>query len=273
MNAIQIKSKIDFYNNEAQTARFYNFEYDDAVNIAMLQYLNERLGDQSIRTPEMFQQIRDDIYTLVKTASVTFSAGTALTNKYYTVLPATGAVPADYRDFILLMCLIDGYTTYARPTTYNELGPLFESSFLHPTNEKPYFCYQSTGLSLYRSNSGTLTSATLTYLKTPATFTIGQESQLINGSSTQTLTNGGTYYATQISVYNGTTYAIGATITGVTAQILTSGQVILASNTTTVDLPIKAQDDICQLASKIMLGTIGAFDGSMFAKQEANDTN
>ena len=68
MNAIQIKSKIDFYNNEAQIARFYNFEYDD-VNIAMLQYLNERLGDQSIRTPEDVSTNKDDIYTLVKTAS------------------------------------------------------------------------------------------------------------------------------------------------------------------------------------------------------------
>lgn len=273
MNAIQIRNKIDFYNNEAQAARFYNYEYDDAVNIAVLQYLNERLGDQSSRTPERYQQIRDDIYTLVKTASVTFTPGTALTNRYYTVLPATGPAPSDYRDFIMLLCLVDGYTTYARPTTYNELGPLMENSFLVPTNVKPYFCYQATGLSLFRANTGTLTSATLTYLKTPATFTIGLETQLINGSVSQTLTNGSIYYATQQSVYNGTTYTIGATITGVTAQILTSGQVILASNTTTTDLPDKSHDDICQLASKIMLGTIRNFDGSMFAKQEANETN
>jgi len=122
MNSIQLKNKIDFYNNVSKSARFYNFEYDNAVNVAMLQYINERLGDASKRTPELYQQIRDDIFTLVKTAAVTFSAGTALTNRYYTILPATGAVPTDYRDFVLLMCLIDGYTTYARVDNTAKLG-------------------------------------------------------------------------------------------------------------------------------------------------------
>ncbi len=270
MNAVQLKNKIDFYNNVSQTARFYNFEYDDAVNIAMLQYINARLGDASKRTPELYQQIRDDIFTLVKTASVAFTPGTALTNQYYAVLPATGPVPTDYRDFVLLMCLIDGYTTYARPTNYNELGPLFEDSFRHPTNVKPYFAYQTTGLSLYRANSGTLTSATLTYIKTPNAFTIGLQTQLINAGGT--LTNAATYYATQQSVYGGTTYTIGATITG-TGAALTSGQVILASNTTPCELPPKSHDDIAQLASAVMLGTIQDFNSSAFSEKQANETN
>ena len=165
MNSIQIKNKIDFYNNISKNARYYRFEYDDAFNIATIQYINSRMGDQSKRTPEMYQQIRDDIYTLEKVATVTFTPGTAITNRYYEVLPATGPVPSDYLDFGLLMCLIDGYTTYARPTDNNELGPLFENSFMHPSNDKPYFAYSTTGFKLYRSNSGTLTSATLTYLK------------------------------------------------------------------------------------------------------------
>jgi len=273
MNAIQLKNKIDFYNNVSQTARFYNYEYDDAVNVAMLQYINARLGDGSNRTPELYQQIKDDIFTLVKTAAVTFTSGTALTNQYYTVLPATGPVPSDYRDFVLLMCLIDGYTTYARPTDYNKLGPLFEDSFRHPTNVKPYFSYQTTGLSLYRSNSGTLTSATLTYVKTPNSFTIGVESQLIDGGPAVTLTNGAVYYATEPSVYNGVEYNIGATITGVTAQLLTSGQVILALNTTPCELPPKAHDDIAQLASAIMLKSISDFNGSSAIQSEVNTTS
>jgi len=272
VNSIQIKNKIDFYNNLSKTARYYRFEYDDAFNIATDQYLTARLGDGSQRTPELFQQVRDEIYTLVKTATVTFTPGTAITNRYYTILPATGPAPSDYRDYMLLMCLIDGYTTYARPTNYNELGPLFENSFMHPTNDKPYFTYQTTGLSLYRENSGTLTSATLTYIKEPATFTIGLESQLINGGPAVTLTNLLAYYATEESVYNGVTYIIGATITGSGAQILTSGQVILASNTTPSDLPSKVHEELCLLTSKIMLGVVKDFDGSMFSKQEASET-
>ena len=270
MNSIQIKNKIDFYNNISKNARYYRFEYDDAFNIATIQYINSRMGDQSKRTPEMYQQIRDDIYTLEKVATVTFTPGTAITNRYYEVLPATGPVPSDYLDFGLLMCLIDGYTTYARPTDNNELGPLFENSFMHPSNDKPYFAYSTTGFKLYRSNSGTLTSATLTYLKFPATFTIGLETQLINTGGV--LTNAAVYYATEQSVYAGTTYAIGATITG-TGAALTSGQVILASNTATSDLPPKAQDDLCLMASKIMLGVVRDFQASAFSEKEANETD
>jgi len=273
MNSVQLRNKIDFYNNISKAARFYNFEYDDAVNIAMLQFIQERIGDQSQRTPERFQQIKDDIFTLVKTSAPTFAAGTAVTNKYYSALPATAAVPTDYRDFLLLTSIIDGYTVYARPTNFNEVGPLLENSFMHPTNEKPYFNCQTTGLTLWRSNSGTLTSSILTYIKIPTTFTIGLETQLIDGGPAVTLTNLATYYATQQSIYNGVTYAIGATITGVTAQLLTSGQVILASNTTPCELPAKTHDDIAILASKIMLGNIANYDASMFSEKEARETN
>lgn len=270
MNSIQLKNKIDFYNNISKAARFYNFEYDDAVNIAMLQFIQERIGDQSQRTPERFQQIKDDIFTLVKTNAPTFAAGTAVTNKYYSALPATAAVPTDYRDFLLLTSIIDGYTVYARPTNFNEIGPLLENSFMHPTNEKPYFNCQTTGLTLWRSNSGTLTSSILTYIKIPTTFTIGLETQLINTGGT--LTNAAVYYATEQSVYAGTTYAIGATITG-TGAALTSGQVILASNTTPCELPAKTHDDIAIMASKIMLGATRDFDSSMFSEKEARETN
>lgn len=272
MNSIQCKNKIDFYNNLSKAARYYRFEYDDAWNIATDQFLSARLGPASQRTPELYQQIRDDIYTLEKSAAVTFTPSTVLTNKYYSILPATGPYPADYRDFLLLMTLIDGYTTYARPTDYSKQGPLFENSFMHPTNDKPYFSYQTTGLSLFRENSGTLTSATLSYIKHPATFTIGLETQLINGGPAVTLTNAAVYYATEESVYNGVTYIIGATITGSGAQILTSGQVILASNTTPSDLPSKVHEELCLLTSKIMLGVVSQFENSLFSEKEAKDT-
>lgn len=270
MNAVQQRVAIDFYNNLSKAPRFYNYEYNTAMDIAMMQYMDERIGDKSQRTPEMFQQIRDDLFTVIKTATITFTPGTAITNRYYSALPATGPVPSDYRDYALLMCLIDGYTTYARPTNFNEIGPLLENSFMHPTNDKPYFNYQTTGLTLWRENSGTLTSATLTYYKIPNSFNIGLETQLINGGPAVTLTNLATYYATEQSIYNGVTYAIGSTITGVTAQLLTAGQVILASNTTPCELPPECHDEIAAKASAIMLGVTRDFDSSMFSEKEAN---
>jgi len=268
VNAIQLRAQIDFYNNLSKNARYYSYEYNGAVDTAMMQYMDNRIGDKSQRTPEMFQQVRDDLYTVIKTVAVTFTPGTAITNRYYSALPATGPAPTDYRDYALLMCLIDGYTTYARPTNFNESGPLLENSFMHPTNDKPYFNYQTTGFTLWRENSGTLTSATLTYYKIPNSFNVGLETQLINGGPAVTLTNLATYYATEQSIYNGVTYALGATITGVTGYFLTSGQVILASNTTPCELPADCHDEIALLASKLMLGAVSNYEGSMFSEKE-----
>ena len=87
-----------------------------------------------------------------------------------------------------------------------------------------------------------------------------------------TLTNLAVYYATEQSVYAGTTYTIGATITG-TGAALTSGQVILASNTTPCELPAKTHDEIAAKASSIMLGNIANYDASMFSEKEARETN
>lgn len=273
MNAIQLRSKIDFYNNISRSARFFNYEYDNAVNIAIIQAITLRLGDEGNRKPENFQwvqTIRDDMFTLIKTATPTITTGSAITNKYYTSIPSTIPKPSDYRDFILLMVLIDGFTSYSRPTTYNEIGPLLENSFMHPTNEKTYYNENATGLTIWRGSGGTFTTATLTYLKIPATFTVGLETQYINTGGT--LTNAAVYYATEQSVYATVTYKIGDTITG-TGAALTSGQVILASNTTPVELPDKIHDEIAIAASAIMLGTLKEFDSSMFSEKQAGDSN
>lgn len=254
MNAIAIMNRIDFYNDVSRSARFYFSDYNKAVNDAVQNYIERRLGDEDQRRPDnlqWIQQIRDELYTLLKSATLTPSNGTVVTNRYFSHTPSHINNPTDYYGFVALNVLIDGYTDYSIHTDYNEIGPLLKDSFRHPTNLKTYYNEDSTGLVVWRGVGGTFTSAALEYIKQPATFNMGSEDQLINPGGA-VLTNGLDYIATEVSVQNAITYQIGTQFTA-TGTSLTSGQVILASLTQTIDLPEKAHSDICKAASEIML--------------------
>lgn len=270
MNAIETLNKVFFYVDITRSARFSYLEVNMAVNDVIEDFVSQKLGDEQHRNPENFQwiqQIRDELYTLLTVATITPTNGTAITNRYYTTMPSHINFPTDYYDFVSLMVLIDGYTDYSRPTSYNDLGPLLKDSFKHPTNEKTYYNEDSTGLTIYRSNSGTFTSATLEYIKIPTEFTLSTESNLINPGA-GVLTNGASYIAVETSVQNAVTYPIGTQFTAV-GTALTSGQVILASLTSPIPLPEKAQEEICKRAAEVLLGVTSNIQQSQVAEKFA----
>jgi len=257
MNSVQTLNQINFYNDVTRNARFSFAEITMAVNDAIYYFIDEQVGDPLHRDPQNLQftqLIRENLQTLISTSTITPTNGTVITNRYYSTTPSSIAQPATYYTFLSLNCLIDGFTEYARPTNFNELGPLLSDSFKHPTNEKPYFNESTSSLTIYRGVGGTFTSATLDFIRLATAFSIGTEANLIAAAGT--LTNTLAYLATEISVYNAVTYAIGATITG-TGATLTSGQVILQSLTNPIDLPAKTHEEICLRASKILLTNSG----------------
>lgn len=269
MNPIVSKQRIDFYINLTATARFLYAEYSAAVNDVINEFKNQQLGDEIGRDPRNFdwtQQIKDNLYTLIKTATPTVAAPSTTTNKYYSYGVSTFPNPADYDSFVSLQTTVGGISTYARPINYNQILTTAENSYSHPTNEKPYFYENATGMSLLRGTSGTMTCL-LTYIKVPATFSIGAESNTITTGGT--LTNAVTYYALEVSVYATVTYQIGATITG-TGAALVSGLVIPTSVTTAIDLPEKVQERICKMAATKMLRSIGEYPAADNTQLEAD---
>lgn len=262
MNAIATKIRVEYYNDLTRSARFTFAEIAIAVNDAIQQFIDEKIGDEMNQNPESFQwnqQIRDDLSTIIKASSPVISNGSTITTRYGSFVPSSFTTPTDYYFFISLATLIDGYTSYARPTTYNELGPLLQDSFKMPTNKKTYYLEANGTYTVWRGTGGTFTSATLTYIKTPNTYSCGQESQLINAGGT--LTNLLVYYATEVSVYAAVTYQPGDSITG-TGAALTSGQVILSTNTVPIELPTRTHEDICRIASANLLKTIQMYESA-----------
>lgn len=269
MNAIQSLNAINTYADVSRNGRFYFSDINRVVNDNIQAFIDETLGDPEMRIPNNFQltqSIRNNLRTLIKTAVISPTNGTVVTNKYYSITPSHINLPVDYYDFVTLNNLIDGFTDYSRPTTYNEKGPLFKDSYRHPTNIKTYFNEDATGLLIYRGVGGTFTSSTLEYIRTPVDFTIGTEANLIN-AGVGVLNNGLSYIATEISVQNSITYSIGTMFTAVGTN-LTSGQVILTSLVSPIDLPEKVHSDICKSVAQTLLLISGNLPQSQALDQE-----
>ena len=265
MNAIQSFNRVNYYMDITRSARFLFAEYNTAFNGEIIRFVDEIMGGKDGRSPEDFQWnqvVRDSLFTLISTATPSITNGTVVTNKYYSATPSHINVPTDYYDYVLLMCKIDNYTTYAKPTTYGSIGPLLEDSFRHPTNSKIYYNEDSTGLTVWRGVGGTFSTATLTYIKYPPAFSMGNENNLISPGGA-VLTNGASYIATEVSVQNGTTYQVGTQFTAA-GTALTSGQVILASVTVQICLPDKVHEEICKRVAAVMSGTIQAYNPAKF---------
>jgi len=273
MNAIQIDNRIEFYLDATRNARFQRIEKSGAVNDAIRKFIDDKFGDEEEKNPYSFQftqQVRDDLFTLIKSATPTVTNLTAITTDYGTTGVSRITNPTDYYDLISWTTTIDGITTFARPTSLNALMPLLEDSLKQPTNKRTYYLEDATGYKFYRGTTGTLTVG-IEYIKTPATYSMGSDGQLIN-AGVGVVVVGQSYIATEVSVQNGVTYQPGTQFTAAVSTTLTSGQVILASNTTTCDLPEKVHEIIAKMAADILSGVVSDYTRAQSIEKQVKES-
>jgi hypothetical protein len=272
MNAIQISDRIDFYTDLTKSPRFPIEDRVKAVNDCTTVYIDNIIGDINDNQKYGFQsiqQVRNKLYSLIKKSTPTVTVLGTITTTAGTFTENHIDYPTDYYDFVAAWPLIDGYTSYCRPTNYDRRGPLLENTFLKPSNTKVYYNEDATGWVLTRGTGGTFTSLTLEYIKTPATYSLGATSQYFTSG---TITNLLVYIACEETVYNAVTYVSGAEITG-TGAALTSGRVILKSNTTTIDLPEKTHETIARMSAVVLLKNVGMFAAATAIESEIRKNN
>lgn len=268
MNTVQFNYAIDFYCNITKHSRFFYQEKSKAMNDAIMKKIDsitDTLKQNELNGLDRILKFRDELYTLLKPATLTITNVGAY-NEFVNV--KHGNYPTDYQTFAALTLTINGNTTYAKDNMdYNNRGPMLDCSFRRPNNKKPYMLEDATGLKIYLGD-GTISNATLDYIKKPATFNMSVEENLID-AGTGVLAFTTTYIATEVSEYNSIQYQIGDEFTtnGVLSD-LTSGQVIKKSLTTTTDLPEKCHDELAKMAAEILLGVTGDFNESAFAEKE-----
>ena len=243
-----MRQRIDEYIDRTKAARHLDRAYYNAINAATNMILKDRIAPIRIKRKysiQSTQRVRDELYTLIP-APVTGS----------TTASAIVAYPADYYYYLQMYITIAGIKNFCSPTTYNEIGPLEENPFSKPSAVKPYFNELATGLKIHWGSTGAV-SFELTYLRQPATVTIGKQSNKILAGGT--LTNAITYLVYEEAVYAAVTYEEGDTITG-TGAALTSGIVIETANIVNSDLPVNMHEEICKQAAAIMEGTVEQFN-------------
>lgn len=273
MNAVELRDRIDFYNDLTANARFKFPQYDKAVQDNVRIFIDQICGDKSNRGISESQAIRDNLYTLIKTATpaITVTGTTTTDLGSFTVNHFNN--PADYYTLDSLSTLISGISKPAKPTTYGQAMVFMNNIHMQPTNTKVYYHEDATGVVLYRGTGGTFTSVTLSYIKTPAVFTLGKESQRIS-EGVGVLTIGLSYIALEDgTVQNGVTYNSGTQFTAAATTTLFAGEVILASNTTTIDLPDKVHDRIAKMASDTMLATVSDIQKVQLQGREIQKSN
>ncbi len=269
MNAVQTMLRVEFYTDNTRGARWFFSDITKAVQDAIQIYVDQHFGDEEERKPISFQsiqQIRSDLATLIKNSSPTITTTGTVTTRYGAYTQNHFVIPTDYYELVAIWPLIDGYTDYSRPMTYNEQGPLLDNSFMKPTNKKTYYNETATGFTVWRGVGGTFPSLTLEYVKEPAAYSIGNESNVINAGA-GVLTIGLSYIAIDDSVQNGVTYLGGTQFTAAVTTTLASGSVILASLTTPIELPAKTHETIAKMAASLLLKLT-----SDYPKSQAVDT-
>ncbi len=271
MNAIQVYNSVLFYTDRTKGTRYYFQEINKAVNDAIMKKIDS-ITDTNKKGQgiDRLQVMRDELYTLVKTGTPAAPTGpTAITTIEGDFNIYHHNFPTDYQTYDRMSLVVGGLTTYAKDTTSNKIGPLLDCSFAKPQDKKVYFLEDSTGLKLYSADVDTISLVTLTYIKQPAEFNMGNELNLIN-AGTAVLTISTSYTAVEDSVYNaivrpsGTVFSTNGALTD-----LTSGQVILTSLTTTIELPIKTHSKICKIAASILLGVTDDYEASGFTEKES----
>ena len=268
MNAIQMFYAVTFYTNRTYSERYFNIEINKAVNDAIMKKIDsitDTAKQNELNGIDRIQKFRDELYTLLKKSATGVTAVGTIND---TVTEEHILFPTDYQTFAALTLTIDGYTKGSRPTTYGERNDMIDCSFRRPNNKKTYYLEDATGLLVYRGIGGTVTTVKLDYIKQPAEFTMGLDSQLIDAGA-GVLTNTTSYIATQDSVHNGITYAEGTQFVSANTN-LTSGQVILTANTTPCELPEKCHDEIAKMAAEILLGVNKDYEASAFSQKETS---
>lgn len=269
MNPIQFYNTISLYANVTKRGRYYFSEINEAVKNAVNNKINsitDTANQNQLNGIDRIQKFRDELYTLIKPFNLVITT-TRIINDVITEEHAI--YPTDYRTFAGLSITINSNTTYARDTTYGQIGPMLDCSFRKSNNKKPYFLEDATGLRLFRGIGGTF-SGILYYVKKQQDFYMGTETDLIEaGTGVLTITTN--YTAIQDSIYNGITYISGTQFTtnGVLTD-LTSGEVILSSILVNTDMPEKTHDQLAKMAAEILMGVNSDFDNAGFAEKEVS---
>ena len=244
--------------DRVQNSRVDNIRYINAFNFVISEIVEKKYDGANVGAVESFertQKLIDELYTIV------VKSGTLVpVNNYLTR-------PANYLHLILNEVLINGSNAWARPITHSVLAANKNNPFKSPKVPKRIFYTQdATGIEVHYG-TGTFSSAVLTYLKNPATVSVGNpDDEILPGAAV--LTIGVNYSVIEDAVAAGISYYESESFVATTA-VLTSGIVVPTSVLVNCDLPTVLHEEIVIRAAEKILSDLQSFDSSKAADVQA----
>lgn len=251
-----MQDRIEFYVDKSKSPRFQRgFHYDQALNIAqdkIIQDKYDNVKQHKMYAFQVFQKIRDDLRTIVKTVPIT-PVGNLI------------QLPIDYMYEVGLALVINGIKYDSREVTYNEFNGLDDNSFTSITIEEPVHIEDENGIEVSFGLSGTFSSAILSYIKIPSVISLGPDIK----SGLGVLVIGNSYYVTVGTVNDGAVRVIGSRFVALSSNMTGTGTVIAINAQSNCILPVSCHEELVKYASSLLIGSVEGFDQSKFLGNEA----
>ena len=256
MNTVELIARIQFYSDRTKSPRFNDTDhYLPALNVAQNTILNDRYYNIKKKTGYSFetvQRLRDELRSLVRYNIPILVVSNAI------------SLPNDYMFELMMNITIDGTSRASKSVSYNEINSLSKNSFQEPSIEYPVHFESDGGINFLFGDTGTPSTANLTYLRKPATI-FKDSSVIVAGVGV--LTIGNTYYVNVGPVTSDSiTYATGDTFVATSADMTGGGDVTYIVNS---DLPDILHEELAKVAASVLQGTVNDYPGSAFAEKQA----
>jgi hypothetical protein len=240
MNIIEMHETTRNLMDQVGSPRFTYDQYDTAIKNATDDIIADKVGNLKKRKPYSFQsiqQIRDELYTLVKNVNMPMASN---------LLPVASLnALGDYRFALLPRVTISGVQYYCEPLSFDELPVIERDPYKRPKLTEPYKIYyieNNTGITINPGPTGTCSNMNLDYIGKPADVFHG----ILWGPGHNFIV-GDVVLAVEETVYNLLTYYPGQAITIVGAALaITTG--LVAISYVNSPMPEVTHKEICMKA-------------------------
>lgn len=177
MNIIQLHQRVKFWLDHKFSPRFRLSDYDDAINVAILDIVKDRIGNvKQLGKPYSIQSsqvLREELYTLIK-----------MSPNLYTPTQIASSVgylenyPPDHYLLLNLFATINGKEYVCYPTNNNEYDQLIKDPFKRARlsyPDKVYNIESSDGQKIIWGESAILNEIKMQYLSKPVEVSSGVE--------------------------------------------------------------------------------------------------
>lgn len=255
MNIFEMHERVDFWADTIKSPRYSNSQRNNALNIAIDSFVKDRYdnikkGYRSGYSFEMIERVKEELYTIM---TIDYPA---------LIVRNQTPTPPNFLYHIVTFVEVNGSRVLSVPKTYEE-NDLHQNSFTKPSLSQPIHRRTPTGFQ-YDVGTTSINRAFISYLQNPA---IMKWKENAISASPSALFPGKSYIVISGTVSHGlVNYSPDDVFTAVTTGFTGSG---IVNEVVNCNLPTHTHEEICKIATSVLLGTFENYNKSEKINQES----